>query len=71
MDYTPGIFFMDLAAVTEGRNNSWVNATLASHDTSFAVSCKARALDSKAVFFRYYGERTGKRMKFIDKFEKR
>ena len=29
MDYTPGIFFMDLAAVTEGRNNSWVNATLA------------------------------------------
>ena len=29
MDYTPGIFFMDLASVTEGRNNSWVNATLA------------------------------------------
>ena len=29
MDYTPGIFFMDLAAVTEGRNNSWVNATIA------------------------------------------
>jgi hypothetical protein len=29
MDYTPGIFFMDLAAVTEGRNTSWVNATLA------------------------------------------
>ena len=29
MDYTPGIFFMDLASVTEGKNNSWVNATLA------------------------------------------
>ena len=29
MDYTPGIFFMDLAEVTDGRNNSWVNATLA------------------------------------------
>ena len=29
MDYTPGIFFMDLASVTEGRNNSWVNATIA------------------------------------------
>ena len=29
MDYTPGIFFMDLAAVTDGRNDSWVNATLA------------------------------------------
>ena len=29
MDYTPGIFFMDLAAVTNGKNNSWVNATLA------------------------------------------
>ena len=29
MDYTPGIFFMDLAAVTDGRNNSWVNATIA------------------------------------------
>jgi hypothetical protein len=29
MDYTPGIFFMDLASVTEGRNTSWVNATLA------------------------------------------
>ena len=29
MDYTPGIFVMDLASVTEGRNNSWVNATLA------------------------------------------
>ena len=29
MDYTPGIFFMDLASVTDGRNNSWVNATLA------------------------------------------
>ena len=29
MDYTPGIFFMDLASVTGGRNNSWVNATIA------------------------------------------
>ena len=29
MDYTPGIFVMDLASVTEGRNNSWVNATIA------------------------------------------
>ena len=29
MDYTPGIFFMDMAAVTNGRNDSWVNATLA------------------------------------------
>ena len=29
MDYTPGIFVVDLASVTEGRNNSWVNATIA------------------------------------------
>ena len=29
MDYTPGIFFMDMAKVTDGRNNSWVNATIA------------------------------------------
>ena len=29
MDYTPGIFVQDLASVTEGRNTSWVNATLA------------------------------------------
>ena len=29
MDYTPGIFFMDLASVTDGRNTSWVNATIA------------------------------------------
>ena len=29
MDYTPGIFVQDLASVTEGRNNSWVNATIA------------------------------------------
>ena len=29
MDYTPGIFFQDLASVTDGKNNSWVNATLA------------------------------------------
>ena len=29
MDYTPGIFFMDLASVTGGKNNSWVNATIA------------------------------------------
>jgi hypothetical protein len=29
MDYTPGIFFQDLASVTDGRNTSWVNATLA------------------------------------------
>jgi hypothetical protein len=29
MDYTPGIFVQDLASVTEGRNTSWVNATIA------------------------------------------
>ena len=29
MDYTPGIFFQDLATVTGGKNNSWVNATIA------------------------------------------
>ena len=29
MDYTPGIFRMDLAEVTGGKNTSWVNATLA------------------------------------------
>ena len=29
MDYTPGIFVQDLASVTEGRNDSWVNATIA------------------------------------------
>ena len=29
MDYTPGIFFMDLEAVTGGKNKSWVNATIA------------------------------------------
>ena len=29
MDYTPGIFVMDLASVTDGRNDSWVNATIA------------------------------------------
>ena len=29
MDYTPGIFFMDLASVTAGKNTSWVNATIA------------------------------------------
>ena len=29
MDYTPGIFFQDLASVTGGKNNSWVNATIA------------------------------------------
>ena len=29
MDYTPGIFEMDLSKVTGGRNNSWVNATIA------------------------------------------
>ena len=29
MDYTPGIFVQDLAAATGGRNNSWVNATIA------------------------------------------
>ncbi len=29
MDYTPGIFVQDLASVTDGRNNSWVNATIA------------------------------------------
>ena len=29
MDFTPGIFVMDLASVTDGRNTSWVNATIA------------------------------------------
>ena len=29
MDYTPGIFVQDMAAVTGGRNDSWVNATIA------------------------------------------
>jgi len=29
MDFTPGIFVMDLATVTGGKNNSWVNATIA------------------------------------------
>ncbi len=29
MDFTPGIFRRDLANVTGGRNNSWVNATMA------------------------------------------
>ncbi len=29
MDYTPGIFVQDLASVTNGRNKSWVNATIA------------------------------------------
>ena len=29
MDYTPGIFVQDLASVTDGKNSSWVNATIA------------------------------------------
>ena len=29
MDYTPGIFVQDLASVTGGKNDSWVNATIA------------------------------------------
>ena len=29
MDYTPGIFVQDLAKVTDGKNTSWVNATIA------------------------------------------
>ncbi len=29
MDYTPGIFVQDIASFTDGRNNSWVNATIA------------------------------------------
>ena len=29
MDFTPGIFVQDLSKVTDGRNNSWVNATIA------------------------------------------
>ena len=29
MDFTPGIFVQDLAKVTDGRNKSWVNATIA------------------------------------------
>ncbi len=29
MDFTPGIFVQDLATATGGRNNSWVNATIA------------------------------------------
>lgn len=37
MDYTPGIFFMDLASVTDGRNNSWVNATIANQLALYVV----------------------------------
>ena len=37
MDYTPGIFFMDLAAVTDGRNNSWVNATIANQLALYVI----------------------------------
>lgn len=29
MDYTPGIFRRDLSVLTDGRNGSWVNATMA------------------------------------------
>ena len=29
MDFTPGIFVMDIADVTDGRNTSWVNSTIA------------------------------------------
>ncbi len=29
MDYTPGIFVQDIGSFTDGRNNSWVNATIA------------------------------------------
>jgi hypothetical protein len=29
MDFTPGIFVQDLASVTGGKNDSWVNATIA------------------------------------------
>jgi hypothetical protein len=29
MDFTPGIFVQNLKEVTEGRNDSWVNATIA------------------------------------------
>ena len=29
MDFTPGIFVQDISAVTDGRNTSWVNATIA------------------------------------------
>ena len=29
MDFTPGIFVMDLTSATGGRNTSWVNATIA------------------------------------------
>ena len=29
MDFTPGIFEMDISKVTDGKNQSWVNATIA------------------------------------------
>ena len=29
MDYTPGIFVMDIASFTDGNNTSWVNSTIA------------------------------------------
>ena len=29
MDFTPGIFVMDISKVTDGKNQSWVNATIA------------------------------------------
>ena len=29
MDFTPGIFVQDISEVTDGRNTSWVNATIA------------------------------------------
>ena len=29
MDFTPGIFVMDIADVTDGKNTSWVNSTIA------------------------------------------
>ena len=29
MDFTPGIFVQDISSVTDGRNTSWVNATIA------------------------------------------
>ena len=37
MDFTPGIFVMDLSEVTDGKNTSWVNATIANQLALYVV----------------------------------
>ena len=39
MDFTPGIFVMDLASATGGRNTSWVNATIANQLGLYVTMC--------------------------------